>query len=113
MAKNIFVGNLVWTATESDLLALFQPHGKVTRVQLILDRQTGQSRGFGFVEMEDDAEAQRAIEALNGFNYQGRPLTVNEARPRVPRNPEERGGSRGRQGRRGGYPGGTDRGRRY
>jgi RNA recognition motif-containing protein len=117
MAKNIYVGNLVWDATADDLLALFQEHGKVTRAQVITDRETGRSRGFGFVEMEDDAEAQKAIDALNGADYNGRPLTVNEAKPR-----EDRGGGGGgrggygggRGGGRGGYGGtGTDRGRRY
>src|SRR5919109_425092 len=87
MAKNIYVGNLVWDATADDLLTLFQEHGSVARAQVITDRETGRSRGFGFVEMDDDAEAQKAIEALNGADYRGRPLTVNEARPR-----EDRGG---------------------
>jgi RNA recognition motif-containing protein len=113
MAKNIYVGNLVWDATADDLLALFQEHGKVTRAQVITDRETGRSRGFGFVEMGDDAEAQKAIDALNGADYNGRPLTVNEAKPR-----EDRGGPRGGYGSRTGgagrgYGGGTDRGRRY
>ncbi len=124
MAKNIYVGNLVWDASADDLLALFQQHGKVTSAQVITDRETGRSRGFGFVEMEDDGEAQRAIEALNNYNHNGRALTVNEAKPR-----EERSGGGGRGygggggggggrggyggGGRGGYSGGTDRGRRY
>ena len=82
MAKNIYVGNLTWGTTADDLLALFQEHGKVTRAQVITDRETGRSRGFGFVEMENDAEAQKAIDALNGQPFRGRPLTVNEARPR-------------------------------
>ncbi len=99
MAKNIYVGNLPWGATADDLLQLFQEHGQVTRAQVITDRETGRSRGFGFVEMQDDAEAQKAIEALNGSPYQGRPLTVNEARPR-----EDRGGGGGGGGR--GYGGG-------
>src|ERR1700758_3341329 len=117
MAKNIYVGNLVWDATADDLLELFEAHGKVTRAQVITDRETGRSRGFGFVEMEDDAEAQKAIDALNGQSHNGRPLTVNEAKPR-----EDRGGGGGRGGyggrsggaggSRGGYGGGTDRGRR-
>jgi RNA recognition motif-containing protein len=98
MAKNIYVGNLVWDATADDLLALFQEHGQVARAQVITDRETGRSRGFGFVEMNDDAEAQKAIDALNGTEYNGRPLTVNEARPR-----EERGGVGGGSGARGGY----------
>jgi RNA recognition motif-containing protein len=120
MAKNIYVGNLVWSATADDLLALFQEHGKVTRAQVITDRETGRSRGFGFVEMENDAEAQKAIDALNGAEFNSRPLTVNEAKPR-----EDRGGGGGggggrggfgggrSGGSRGGYGGGTDRGRRY
>src|SRR5207245_970849 len=101
MANNIYVGNLVWDATADDLLALFQQHGQVARAQVITDRETGRSRGFGFVEMEDDAEALKAIEALNGTPFRGRPLTVNEARPR-----EERGGGGGYGGGgrgRGGY----------
>jgi RNA recognition motif-containing protein len=119
MAKNIYVGNLVWEVTADELLELFGKHGKVTRAQVITDRETGRSRGFGFVEMENDGEAQKAIEALNGFEHNGRPLTVNEARPREDRGGGGggghggggRGGHRGGGGR-GGY-GGTDRGRRY
>src|SRR5919108_1621972 len=99
MAKNIYVGNLAWAVTADDLLDLFGQHGKVTRAQVITDRETGRSRGFGFVEMENDAEAQKAIEALNNFNHKGRALTVNEAKPR-----EERAGGGG--GGRGGYGGG-------
>jgi cold-inducible RNA-binding protein len=102
MAKNIYVGNLAWETTADDLLALFQEHGGVVRAQVISDRETGRSRGFGFVEMEQDAEAQKAIDALNGHEYKGRPLTVNESRPR-----EERSGGSG------GGRGGSDRGRRY
>jgi RNA recognition motif-containing protein len=114
MAKNIYVGNLVWDATADDLLALFQEHGKVTRAQVITDRETGRSRGFGFVEMEDDAEAQKAIEALNNADYNGRPLTVNEAKPREDRGGGGRGyGSRAAGGPGRGSYGGTDRGRRY
>jgi RNA recognition motif-containing protein len=121
MAKNIYVGNLTWECTADDLLALFQEHGSVARAQVITDRETGRSRGFGFVEMDNDAEAQKAIDALNGSDYKGRPLTVNEARPR-----EDRGGGGGGHrgggggygggGGRGGYGGGrggSDRGRRY
>src|SRR3954451_12321527 len=96
MAKNIYVGNLVWSATADDLLALFQEHGKVTRAQVITDRETGRSRGFGFVEMDNDGEAQKAIDSLNGADYNGRPLTVNEAKPR-----EDRGGGGGGGGGRG------------
>src|SRR5207244_12448104 len=99
MAKNIYVGNLVWEVTADDLLALFQEHGGVTRAQVISDKETGRSRGFGFVEMENDAEAQKAIDALNGHEFRGRALTVNEARPS-----EERGG--GGSPRSGGWHGG-------
>jgi RNA recognition motif-containing protein len=117
MAKNIYVGNLTWECTADDLLALFQEHGSVSRAQVITDRETGRSRGFGFVEMDDDAEAQKAIEALNGADYRGRPLTVNEARPREERpGGGHRGGSGGYGSGRGGYGGargGSDRGRRY
>src|SRR5947209_6696233 len=94
MAKNIYVGNLVWDCTADDLLALFQEHGSVTRAQVITDRDTGQSRGFGFVEMSDDAGAQAAIDALNGADFQGRPLTVNEAKPRGGRGDASGGGTR-------------------
>src|ERR1700731_4222508 len=104
MAKNIYVGNLAWECSADDLLALFQEHGAVTRAQVITDRDTGRSRGFGFVEMDNDAEAQKAIDALNGFDYKGRALTVNEARPR-----EERSGGGG--GGRGGFGGGGGGGR--
>src|SRR5438874_11306417 len=90
MSKNIYVDNLTCECTADDLLALFQEHGAVARAQVITDRETGRSRGFGFVEMDDDAEAQKAIDALNGSNFRGRPLTVNEARPR-----EDRGGGGG------------------
>jgi RNA recognition motif-containing protein len=104
MAKNIYVGNLPWSATADDLLQLFQDHGQVTRAQVITDRETGRSRGFGFVEMADDAEALKAIETLNGSPYEGRPLTVNEARPREDRGGGGGGGGGGRGGR--GYGGG-------
>jgi RNA recognition motif-containing protein len=131
MAKNIYVGNLVWDATADDLLALFQEHGSVARAQVITDRETGRSRGFGFVEMDNDTEAQGAIDSLNGAQFRGRPLTVNEARPRDDRGGMGggmggAGGSAGRGsyggggggggGSRGGYGGGrggSDRGRRY
>jgi len=103
MAKNIYVGNLPWTATADDLLDLFQQHGEVDQAQVITDRETGRSRGFGFVTMKNDDEALQAIEALNGSPYNGRPLTVNEAKPR-----EERGGGGG--GGRGGFGGGRGAG---
>jgi cold-inducible RNA-binding protein len=101
MGKNIYVGNLPYDTTGDDLVELFQTYGTVTSGQVIIDKFSGRSRGFGFVEMSQDEEAQAAIDALNGTPYGGRPLTVNEARPR-----EERGGGGGR----GGYGGGGGRG---
>jgi len=87
---NIYVGNLSFRATEEDLRALFGEFGEVTSAKLVTDRETGRSRGFGFVEMADNASGQAAIDALDGQEHQGRNLTVNEARPREPR--EHRGG---------------------
>lgn len=119
MAKNIYVGNLAWGVTNEDLLELFGQHGKVVRAQVITDRETGRSRGFGFVEMENDQEAQAAIEALNNFQHNGRPLTVNVAKEREERGPGGGGGGFGGGGQRGGGGGGrgnfggSDRGRRY
>jgi RNA recognition motif-containing protein len=113
MAKNIYVGNLSWSATQDDLYELFSQYGKVTRAQVISDRDTGRSRGFGFVEMEDDAEAQKALEALNGFNHQNRPLMVNEARPREERGPGAPRGGGGYGGGGGGYGGGGGGGGGY
>jgi RNA recognition motif-containing protein len=105
MAKNIYVGNLPWQTTSDDLYQLFSQYGQVTKTQVISDRETGRSRGFGFVEMPNDEEAQKAIEALNNSPYNGRPLTVNEAKPREARAPG--GGGYGGGGRsRGGYGGG-------
>jgi cold-inducible RNA-binding protein len=95
MAKKLYVGNLTWTATSNDLLALFQQHGQVAKAQVMTDRETGRSRGFGFVEMTDDGEVQQAIAALNGQSYHGRPLTVNEARTREERNADRGDGDRG------------------
>jgi RNA recognition motif-containing protein len=95
MAKNIYVGNMNYDTTESRLRELFEEYGEVSSVNVITDRNTGRPRGFAFVEMEDEAAANAAIAALNGQEVDGRPLTVNEARPRTPR-----GGDRG--GRRGG-----------
>lgn len=82
---NIYVGNLPWSMTEADLSAEFEAYGKVRSVQIIKDKLTDRSRGFGFVEMDSQSEAQAAIEALNGKDVDGRPLTVNEARPRAER----------------------------
>ena len=128
MAKNIYVGNLAWGVTNEDLLELFGQHGKVLQAQVISDRETGRSRGFGFVEMENDQEAENAIQALNGAMHNNRPLTVNVAKPREDRGPRVGGGGGGGYGGggggygggRSGAPrggaggfGGTDRGRRY
>jgi RNA recognition motif-containing protein len=122
MAKNIYVGNLAWGVTNEDLLELFGQYGKVVQAQVISDRETGRSRGFGFVEMENDQEAENAIQALNGAMHNNRPLTVNVAKPREDRGPRGgggggygggRGGGGGGGGRGGGGFGGTDRGRRY
>src|SRR5438105_4420219 len=99
MAKNIYVGNLIWGINSDDLLALFQGYGAVSQAQVVSDRETGRSRGFGFVVMQNDEEAQKAIEGLNGQDFRGRALTVNEARPRE----EQRSGGGGRGGHAGGY----------
>ena len=95
--KNIFVGNLDFAATESSIRTLFEAHGKVDRVSLVTDRDTGRPRGFAFVEMSDAAEADRAIAALNGTDLGGRTLNINEARPKG-----EGGGGRGPGGGGGG-----------
>ena len=97
--KNIFVGNLDFSATESSIRALFEPYGNVERVNLVTDRDTGRSRGFAFVEMTDAAEADRAIAALNGTDLGGRALNINEARPKP-----QGGGGRGFGGGRSGGP---------
>jgi len=83
--KNIFVGNISFSTTEQEIRSLFQAHGTVERVSMVNDRDTGQSRGFCFVEMASDAEAQRAIAALNGKELSGRALNVNEAHPKADR----------------------------
>ncbi len=95
MSKNLYVGNLSFSCTADDLRELFSQHGNVASAQVVSDRETGRSRGFGFVEMGDGGEA--AINALNGTDFQGRSLTVNEARPR-----ESGGGGGGRSGGGGG-----------
>jgi cold-inducible RNA-binding protein len=91
---NIFIGNLAWTTTEEDLAQLFEPFGTVEQARIATDRATGRSRGFGFVEMPDDTEAQAAIDELHGSSIGGRPLTVNEARPREERRPRGEGDGR-------------------
>ena len=93
MGKRIYVGNLPWSMTSATLESLFSAHGTVNSAEVISDRETGRSRGFGFVEMDSDDACQQAIEALNGSEVDGRPLTVNEARERAPRSG---GGGRGR-----------------
>lgn len=98
MAKKLYVGNLSYGVSSSDLEQLFAAFGSVQSAELITDRETGRSKGFGFVEMDSDEAAQAAIRGLNGQDHDGRPLTVNEAKPR-----EDRGGGRGpRGGGRGG-----------
>jgi RNA recognition motif-containing protein len=93
--KKLYVGNLSYGATEGTIRSLFESHGAVESVKMINDRDTGRSKGFGFVEMSNDAEAQRAITALNGKEIDGRALTVNEARPKEDRS-SGGGGSRNR-----------------
>lgn len=107
MAKKIYVGNLPWSATSSTLEELFSAHGAVQSAEVISDRDTGRSRGFGFVEMESDQACAQAIEALNGADFEGRAITVNEARERAPRAGGGGGGGYGGGGGgRGGYGGG-------
>jgi len=109
MGKKLYVGNLSYDVSSSDLEAMLSPHGTVQSAEVIMDRSTGKSKGFGFVEMDSDAEAQSAISALNGQEHGGRALTVNEAKPREPRSG---GGGYGGGGGRGGYGGGGGGGRR-
>src|ERR1700730_9047706 len=92
--KNIFVGNLSFGATESAVRSLFEAYGTVDRVSIVTDRDTGQARGFGFVEMSVNAEADRAINELNGRDLDGRALNVNEARPKTERGSGGGGGQR-------------------
>ncbi len=96
MGKKLYVGNLGYGVSTSDLETMFAAHGTVDTAQVIEDRSTGQSKGFGFVEMGSDAEAQTAISALNGQDHDGRALTVNEAKPREPRSGGGGGYGRGR-----------------
>lgn len=107
---NIYVGNLPYGTTDQELSALFGQHGAVSSSSIIIDRETGRSRGFGFVEMPNDDEARRAIEALNQSDLGGRALVVNEARPREPRGGGGGGFGGGGGGGRGGFGGGGGRG---
>jgi RNA recognition motif-containing protein len=117
MGKKLYVGNLSYQVDSSELEQLFGAHGQVVSAQIINDRDTGRSKGFGFVEMGTDQEAQAAIAALNGQQHNGRALTVNEARPREERSGGGGGGGGGRGfggggggGGRGGFGGGGGRG---
>src|SRR5207245_6551001 len=103
MSKKLYVGNLGYAVTDSDRTKMFEPHGTVESAQVIMDRDAGRAKGFGFVEMKSDQEAQAAMTALNGKEVEGRALTVNEARPKT------EGGGGGRGGSGGGYGGGRDR----
>ena len=103
--KNLYVGNLPHSTTEADLRAFFEAHGAVDKVSIVTDKETGRSRGFGFVEMTDSSEADKAIAALNGTELGGRTLTVNEARPK---SGAPRGAGKNFGGRRGGGRGGDD-----
>lgn len=104
MGKKLYVGNLPFSATDDSLMEVFSQAGQVESAKIITDRDTGRSKGFGFVEMSTDEEAQQAITKFNGVDFEGRSLTVNEARPMAPR---EGGGGRGFGG-----GGGRDRGGR-
>src|ERR1700756_3752284 len=100
--KNLFVGNMSFQTTEADLTALFQPFGQIGRIHIVTDRETGRARGFAFVEMPNDAEAAKAIAALDGKEMGGRNLKVKEARPKGERPPRSSGGGRAGGGRGGG-----------
>jgi RNA recognition motif-containing protein len=108
--KNIYVGNLSYSATEDQVRSMFEAYGPVDRVSIVTDRDTGQPRGFAFVEMSDDDAAGKAMDALNGMNMDGRNLTVNEAKPKADR-PRRDGGGGGGRGGFGGNRGGGRGGR--
>jgi RNA recognition motif-containing protein len=110
MGQKLYVGNLSYDTTSSDLEQLFSQHGTVQSAEVINDRDSGRSKGFGFVEMGSDEEAQAAITALNGQQHDGRTLTVNEAKPREDRGPRSGGGGGGGRGGYGGGGGGGGRG---
>ena len=96
--KNLFIGNMSFQTTEDELRTIFEPYGETTRIQIMTDRDTGRSRGFGFVELTNDEEAAKAITALNGKEVNGRALNVNEARPKPERSGPRNGGGRDRGG---------------
>jgi len=106
MGKKLYVGNLAYSIRDNDLEQAFGQYGAVASAKVMMERDTGRSKGFGFVEMGTDAEALAAIEGLNGQALDGRSLTVNEARPMEPRSPGGFGGGGGRSGGGGGYGGG-------
>lgn len=110
MAKKLYVGNLPYSVDDEALHSQFSQFGEVQSAKVITDRESGRSKGFGFVEMADDADADSAIEKLNGYEFNGRAMNVSEARPQAPR---EGGGGRGGGGRGGGGGGGFSRGPRY
>ena len=110
MGKKLYVGNLPFTATDEALQDIFAQAGTVTSAKLIMDRDSGRSKGFGFVEMSTDQEAADAITKFNGADYSGRPMTVSEARPMAPREGGGGGGGRGGFGGGGGRGGDRDRG---
>jgi RNA recognition motif-containing protein len=107
--KNLFVGNMSFQTTESELTELFKPFGQITRIRVVMDRETGRARGFAFVEMPNDEEASKAVAALDGKSVGGRSIKVNEARPKGESTAPKFGGPGGRNG--GGYGGGRGRGR--
>jgi RNA recognition motif-containing protein len=110
MGNKLYVGNLPFSATDDSLRELFSQSGNVTSATIITDRDTGRSKGFGFVEMSSDSEASDAITKFNGTNFEGRTITVNEARPKAPREGGGGGGGgRDRGGRGGGGGGGRQR----
>ena len=111
MGNKLYVGNLPYSVRDSDLEQAFGEFGAVTSAKVMMERDTGRSKGFGFVEMGSDAEAQTAINAMNGQQFGGRGLVVNEARPMEPRPPRSGGGGFGGGGGGGGYGGGAGGGR--
>jgi hypothetical protein len=113
MGNKLYVGNLPYSFRDEDLQQAFAAHGTVTSAKVMMERDTGRSKGFGFVEMGDDAQAQTAIEAMNGQQFGGRGLVVNEARPMEPRPPRSGGGGFGGGGYGGGAGGGRSGGGGY